>query len=315
MISERTVAGRQAAKRRGRHVGRPPKLTAHKVAHARELIAAGKETQAGAAAFSRSMKAFTCASRKVWPKSARNWRAAGAPARASPGSGRGHSPEERRSAADCADGRRRASRRTGAPRRHSRRRRSTGGRGHRPDTGPPGRRPPETPACALASPPAGPDRAVPPAEQIGALRGRERERSRKASQGLGRGLYRPPLFDPGAPRRTDAGPRSCANVTKPRRHHLPIAPALSATHRDVTRHRPIQSGRAPQLQIQGKPPKSGKPRLARFGFVLERQVPCATLSHLVGDGVGFVDWGGRGGEGRGGRGREEGGERGRGGRE
>src|SRR5208282_5696465 len=45
-------------------------------------------------------------------------------------------------------------------------------------------------------------------EQIGALRGRERERSRKASQGLGRGLYGPPLFDPGAPRRTDARPRS-----------------------------------------------------------------------------------------------------------
>ena len=33
-----------------------------------------------------------------------------------------------------------------------------------------------------------------------------------------------------------------------RRRHLPIAPALSATHRDMTRHRPIQSGRAPQLQ-------------------------------------------------------------------
>jgi DNA invertase Pin-like site-specific DNA recombinase len=50
MISERTVAGMQAAKRRSRHVGRPPKLTPHKVAHARQLIAEGKETQAGAAA-------------------------------------------------------------------------------------------------------------------------------------------------------------------------------------------------------------------------------------------------------------------------
>jgi DNA invertase Pin-like site-specific DNA recombinase len=49
MISERTVAGMQAAKRRGRHVGRPPKLTPHKVAHARQLIADGTETQAGAA--------------------------------------------------------------------------------------------------------------------------------------------------------------------------------------------------------------------------------------------------------------------------
>ena len=50
MISERTVAGMQAAKRRGRHVGRPRKLTAHKIDHARELIAEGRETQAGAAA-------------------------------------------------------------------------------------------------------------------------------------------------------------------------------------------------------------------------------------------------------------------------
>jgi DNA invertase Pin-like site-specific DNA recombinase len=50
MISERTVAGMQAAKRRGRRVGRPPKLTPHKVAPARQLIAEGTETQAGAAA-------------------------------------------------------------------------------------------------------------------------------------------------------------------------------------------------------------------------------------------------------------------------
>ena len=49
MISERTVAGMQAAKRRGRHVGRPRKLTAHKIDHARELIAEGRESQAGAA--------------------------------------------------------------------------------------------------------------------------------------------------------------------------------------------------------------------------------------------------------------------------
>ena len=50
LISERTSAGMQAAKRRGRHVGRPPKLTPHKLDHARQLIAEGKETQAGAAA-------------------------------------------------------------------------------------------------------------------------------------------------------------------------------------------------------------------------------------------------------------------------
>jgi DNA invertase Pin-like site-specific DNA recombinase len=36
MISERTVAGMKAAKRRGRHIGRPPKLTPHQVAHARQ---------------------------------------------------------------------------------------------------------------------------------------------------------------------------------------------------------------------------------------------------------------------------------------
>ena len=47
---ERTKAGKRAAKRRGRHVGRPRKLTAHKLDHARQLIADGKETKAGAAA-------------------------------------------------------------------------------------------------------------------------------------------------------------------------------------------------------------------------------------------------------------------------
>jgi DNA invertase Pin-like site-specific DNA recombinase len=49
LISERTSAGMKSAKRRGRHVGRPPKLTAHKIEHARRLIAEGKETKAGAA--------------------------------------------------------------------------------------------------------------------------------------------------------------------------------------------------------------------------------------------------------------------------
>jgi DNA invertase Pin-like site-specific DNA recombinase len=49
MISERTVAGMQAAKRRGRHVGRPPKLMPHQVDHARQLMAEGRENQAGAA--------------------------------------------------------------------------------------------------------------------------------------------------------------------------------------------------------------------------------------------------------------------------
>jgi DNA invertase Pin-like site-specific DNA recombinase len=50
LIRERTIAGMAAAKRRGRHVGRPPKLTPHKIDHARQLIAEGKETKAGAAA-------------------------------------------------------------------------------------------------------------------------------------------------------------------------------------------------------------------------------------------------------------------------
>jgi DNA invertase Pin-like site-specific DNA recombinase len=44
------MAGMRAAKRRGRHVGRPCKLTPHKIDHARQLIADGKETKAGAAA-------------------------------------------------------------------------------------------------------------------------------------------------------------------------------------------------------------------------------------------------------------------------
>lgn len=50
LIRERTKAGMAAAKRRGRHVGRPRKLTRHKLDHARQLIADGKETKAGAAA-------------------------------------------------------------------------------------------------------------------------------------------------------------------------------------------------------------------------------------------------------------------------
>jgi DNA invertase Pin-like site-specific DNA recombinase len=42
LIRERTRAGMQAARKRGVHLGRPPKLAAHQVAHARELIAGGK---------------------------------------------------------------------------------------------------------------------------------------------------------------------------------------------------------------------------------------------------------------------------------
>lgn len=50
LIRERTRAGMTAARRRGVVVGRPRKLTAHQLTHARQLLDAGKETQAGAAA-------------------------------------------------------------------------------------------------------------------------------------------------------------------------------------------------------------------------------------------------------------------------
>ena len=50
LVRERTRAGMAAAKRRGRHVGRPRRLTPHQLDHARDLIADGKETKAGAAA-------------------------------------------------------------------------------------------------------------------------------------------------------------------------------------------------------------------------------------------------------------------------
>lgn len=43
LIRERTRAGMGAARRRGRHVGRPRKLTAERLAHARQLVAEGKE--------------------------------------------------------------------------------------------------------------------------------------------------------------------------------------------------------------------------------------------------------------------------------
>ena len=49
-MSERTIAGMAAAKRRGRRVGRPRKLTDHKLYRARQLIADGAENRAGAAA-------------------------------------------------------------------------------------------------------------------------------------------------------------------------------------------------------------------------------------------------------------------------
>lgn len=49
LIGERTKAGMQAAKRRGKPIGRPRKLTGHQLARARALIEAGEETRAGVA--------------------------------------------------------------------------------------------------------------------------------------------------------------------------------------------------------------------------------------------------------------------------
>ena len=41
LIRERTKAGREAAKRRGVKMGRPPKLSSQQIAHARKLIENG----------------------------------------------------------------------------------------------------------------------------------------------------------------------------------------------------------------------------------------------------------------------------------
>lgn len=50
LISERTKAGMAAAKRAGKHVGRPRKLTAEQVEEARLLIDTGQESRAAIAA-------------------------------------------------------------------------------------------------------------------------------------------------------------------------------------------------------------------------------------------------------------------------
>jgi len=49
LIGERTKAGMQAAKRRGKAVGRPRKLSPHQITRARALIEAGEETRSGVA--------------------------------------------------------------------------------------------------------------------------------------------------------------------------------------------------------------------------------------------------------------------------
>jgi DNA invertase Pin-like site-specific DNA recombinase len=50
LISERTRAGMKAARRRGVHLGRPPKLTADQVEEARKLIKSKKKTRGEIAA-------------------------------------------------------------------------------------------------------------------------------------------------------------------------------------------------------------------------------------------------------------------------
>ena len=50
LIVDRVTAGIAAAKRRGKHVGRPRKLTPEQVDHAREAIEGGLQTSAGMAA-------------------------------------------------------------------------------------------------------------------------------------------------------------------------------------------------------------------------------------------------------------------------
>jgi len=49
LIAERTTAGMKAAKQRGKHVGRPRKLTRPQVLHAKELIASGEESRGAVA--------------------------------------------------------------------------------------------------------------------------------------------------------------------------------------------------------------------------------------------------------------------------
>ncbi len=50
LIAERTKEGIKAARRRGKHVGRPPALTAAQIEHARTVLADGRETLVSLAA-------------------------------------------------------------------------------------------------------------------------------------------------------------------------------------------------------------------------------------------------------------------------
>ena len=46
LISERTIAGLEVAKKRGQRLGRPKKLSVQQITHAREQIHAGEKTMA-----------------------------------------------------------------------------------------------------------------------------------------------------------------------------------------------------------------------------------------------------------------------------
>lgn len=49
LISERSKAGMQAARRRGKHIGRPHKLNREQISHAAQMIEEGRETVSGMA--------------------------------------------------------------------------------------------------------------------------------------------------------------------------------------------------------------------------------------------------------------------------
>jgi DNA invertase Pin-like site-specific DNA recombinase len=49
LISERSKAGMQAARRRGKHIGRPHKLSREQISHAAQMIQEGRETVSGMA--------------------------------------------------------------------------------------------------------------------------------------------------------------------------------------------------------------------------------------------------------------------------
>ena len=49
LISERSKAGMQAVRKRGKHLGRPAKLNREQISHAAKMIEAGHETVSGMA--------------------------------------------------------------------------------------------------------------------------------------------------------------------------------------------------------------------------------------------------------------------------